>query len=264
MIVLLPVALLPSLAWGLHGRLRPRSTTPRAGRPCGAEVDRATAARPGAVAVFPFTYYRRFAWNGDRVVLDPVPRLLDADVVANDDLPLPNGWSRGEDPRAARIRAGLDRGDDLAPCARRRGRPLGRGGSVDQPDIDGQRARLRDLPPLLWRGRRPGTAPGARRDRCRRPHRPPPVGHRRSAASPCWPRPAPSCCPGCAAAARLQPATTPGTDGGLAWRSAGTPASLLVPIVLSALVGLDRRRGGVIRDRVRGHRQAGGPGRPSR
>ena len=132
-----------------------------------------TEVRPGAVAVFPFTYYRRYAWNGDRVVLDPVPRLLDADVVANDDLPLQNGVVAGEDPRAARIRAGLDRGDDLA-------RVLAGEGvryvvvELDQPDIDSQRSRLRDLP-VLWRAgdlallRVPGATVPA-------PHRPPPVG----------------------------------------------------------------------------------------
>jgi hypothetical protein len=171
-IVLLPVALLPSLAWGLQGRLEPVAY-PASWPALRAEVDRVTEVRPGAVAVFPFTYYRRYAWNGDRVVLDPVPRLLDGDVVANDDLPLSGGVVAGEDPRAARIRAGLDRGDDVATVL------AGEGvryvvAELDQPDIDGQQAQLRDLP-LLWRAgelallRVPGPAAPA-------PHRPPPLG----------------------------------------------------------------------------------------
>jgi hypothetical protein len=171
-IVLLPVAVLPSLAWGLHGRLQPVDY-PASWPALRAEVDRVTEVTPGAVAVFPFTYYRRYAWNGDRVVLDPVPRLLDSDVIANDDLPLSAGLVAGEDPRAARVRAGLDRGDDLA------GVLAGEGvryvvAELDQPDIGGQRARLRDLP-VVWRAgdlellRVPGAAVPA-------PHRPPPVG----------------------------------------------------------------------------------------
>lgn len=58
---------------------------------------------PGGVAVFPWTQYRRFGWNDDRISLDPWNRLLDRDVVVNDDLPLTSGTVRGEDEVAARV-----------------------------------------------------------------------------------------------------------------------------------------------------------------
>jgi hypothetical protein len=171
-LVLLPAAVLPSLAWGLHGRLEP-VTYPPSWSALRVEVERATSSAPGAVAVFPFTYYRRYAWNGDRVVLDPVPRLLDADVVANDDLPLTGRTIEGEDPRAARIRAGLANGHDLADvlAAEDVGYVVE---ELDQPDLGGQRARLRALP-LVWSDgdvalRRVPGGGGAP------PQRPPPVG----------------------------------------------------------------------------------------
>ena len=221
-IVLLPVALLPSLAWGVHGRLQPVDY-PATWPALRAEVDRATEARPGAVAVFPFTYYRRYAWNGDRVVLDPVPRLLDADVVANDDLPLQNGVVARRGPAGRADPRGLSTGAATWPaCSPARASATSwRSSTSPTPTANGPGC---GTCPCVWRAgdlallRVPGATVPA-------PHRPPPVGSS-SVASPCWPRPAPSCCPGCAAAARLRPTRHPATDGGLAWRSAGTPASL--------------------------------------
>jgi hypothetical protein len=114
---LLPVLVLPSLAWGASGRLAavhyPASWM---------ELRTATAAAPaGDVAVLPWRLYRRFDWNGDRVLLDPMPRLLPKQVVTNDDLPLSTVTVRGEDPRAARITAGLDSGADLVGLLRAQG-----------------------------------------------------------------------------------------------------------------------------------------------
>jgi hypothetical protein len=65
------------------------------------------AAPAGDVAVLPWTAYRRFAWNDDRVSLDPWNRLLDRRVVVNDDLPLSSVTVEGEDPVAATIEAAL-------------------------------------------------------------------------------------------------------------------------------------------------------------
>jgi len=97
----LPVLVLPSLAGGVSGRLAavryPQSWT---------DLRTEVAAAPaGDVAVLPWRLYRRFAWNGDRVLLDPLPRLLPRAV-------------RGENPRAAGITAGLDRGGDLVGLLR--------------------------------------------------------------------------------------------------------------------------------------------------
>jgi len=111
---LLPVLVLPSLAAGAGGRLAgvhyPASWT---------ELRAAVAAAPpGDVAALPWGPYRRFGWNGDRVLLDPLPRLLPRPVAVDDDLPLSTGTVRGEDPRAAQITAGLQRGADLAGLLR--------------------------------------------------------------------------------------------------------------------------------------------------
>ncbi|MGZ4616989.1 MAG: hypothetical protein ACXV4A_15680 [Actinomycetes bacterium] len=147
LLLLLPIAVLPSLAWGAHGRLEPVAY-PVAWQSLRAEVNAATRQHPGSVAVFPFTYYRRYAWNRDRVVLDPMARFLDADVVENDDLPLTGRVVRGEDQRAARIRAGLSRDEPIATvlAAEHVGYVVDQ---LDQPDVGGTRARLRELP-LLW------------------------------------------------------------------------------------------------------------------
>lgn len=80
------------------------------------------SAAPGGVAVFPWTQYRRFGWNDDRVSLDPWNRLLDRRVVVNDDLPLAAQEVEGEDPVAEDIaRAVDDESADLAAVLSRHG-----------------------------------------------------------------------------------------------------------------------------------------------
>jgi hypothetical protein len=105
---LVPVLTLPSLAAGAGGRLGgvhyPASWL--------GLRDAVAGSPPGDVAVFPWALYRRFGWDGDRVLLDPLPRLLPRRVVVNDDLPLSTVTVRGENQRAAAITAGLARGDD--------------------------------------------------------------------------------------------------------------------------------------------------------
>jgi len=102
--VALPVATLPSLAWGAGGRLAP------AAYPAAWGAARAALAAdpvPGAVVVLPWGAYRRFAWNGFRVVLDPAQRISGRPVVQADDLTLRRVRVAGEDPRAARVAAAL-------------------------------------------------------------------------------------------------------------------------------------------------------------
>ncbi|UUI67404.1 hypothetical protein NP095_09295 [Aeromicrobium duanguangcaii] len=79
-------------------------------------AERLEDAEPGAVAVLPWTQYRRYDWNDDRVVLDPWQRLLSRDVRVNDALPLKDTWVAGEDPRAAEVTRALGApdGDVLA------------------------------------------------------------------------------------------------------------------------------------------------------
>lgn len=166
-----PLVLLPSLAWGVHGRLDPAGYPPE-----WPALRAAVAARvqPGqAVAVLPFTYYRRFGWNHDRVVLDPLPRWLPARVLVNDDLPLSAGPVRGEDPAAARVRAALAHGDPLGPALAAE-HVAWVVDERDQPDPHGDRAALAGLPVVWSRGSLalhavPGPVAGDRRDQ-------PPVG----------------------------------------------------------------------------------------
>lgn len=109
---LVTVVTLPGLAWGAGGRWGsvdyPVDFT--------FVAERLEQAEPGAVAVLPWTQYRRYGWNDDRVLLDPWPRLLQRDVWANDALPLRDGVVAGEDPRAAEVTRALGApdGDVLA------------------------------------------------------------------------------------------------------------------------------------------------------
>ena len=144
-----PLVLLPSLAWGVHDRLTPADYPPewQAMR----DVVSARLVPGESVAVLPFTLYRRFSWNNDGVVLDPMPRWLDAPVIVNDDLPLSSGTVRGEDGSAARIRAVLRDGGPLGPAlaAEHVAYVVD---ERDQPDPDGDRGALTDLPIVWQRG----------------------------------------------------------------------------------------------------------------
>jgi hypothetical protein len=81
----LPVVVLPSLAWGIGGRLVPVDYPADFARVRQVlENDH----RPGGVAVLPFATYRRFLWNGGRTSLDPLPRWLDGTVVTSSALPV--------------------------------------------------------------------------------------------------------------------------------------------------------------------------------
>jgi hypothetical protein len=108
-LALVPVVALPTLAWGVHGRLG-SVDYPAEWTEVAALVGRAAE---GDVASFPWSYYRRLGWNDDRVVLDPMPRLLPRVVVVNDDLPLTDLVVLGEDARSDRVTAALASGTDL-------------------------------------------------------------------------------------------------------------------------------------------------------
>jgi hypothetical protein len=115
-LALLPVALLPGLAWGAAGRLRPVTFPPDWAR---ARTALASDPVAGAVVVLPWGPYRQFSWNGYRVALDPVQRITDREVIMNDDLPLRDRVVHGEDPRARSVAALLPGDGGLtAPLAR--------------------------------------------------------------------------------------------------------------------------------------------------
>lgn len=109
-LAVVPIVTLPGLAWGVAGRLAV-ATYPRdwfAVRDAIAASDTA-----GDVAVLPWYLYRRFPWNGDRVVLDPAQRFFPGVAVVNDDLPLTSGTIHGEDPRATAVGSALAHGAPL-------------------------------------------------------------------------------------------------------------------------------------------------------
>ncbi|MFC4011457.1 hypothetical protein ACFOY2_29800 [Nonomuraea purpurea] len=101
--VLVPVAVLPTMAWGALGTLGSVSYP-----------ESWTAAReaikgdpePGDVLVLPFEAYRRFPWNGGRPVLDPAQRFFAVPgrrVVANDAVRVGDMVVKSEDSRALAV-----------------------------------------------------------------------------------------------------------------------------------------------------------------
>ncbi|WP_143591057.1 hypothetical protein [Thermoactinospora rubra] len=104
-----PPAVLPTLAWGAFGAL---AAVPY---PDGWHAARAVLAadrEPGDVLVLPFESYRRFPWNGMRAVLDPAQRFFAVpgrEVVVNDAVRVGGIVVASEDPRARRV-GGLLRG----------------------------------------------------------------------------------------------------------------------------------------------------------
>jgi hypothetical protein len=109
-----PVATLPGMAWGKLGDWR-AVQYPTSYLEAATSLDHAPE---GSVAVFPWGLYRKYAWNGERVTLDPWQRLVQRRVLVNDDLPLSGQVVRGESGDAATIRTANARGEDLAPVLR--------------------------------------------------------------------------------------------------------------------------------------------------
>jgi hypothetical protein len=113
--LVLPIATLPDLAWGLGGRLEP-AAYPSSWSDARAQIARSDA--PGDVLALPFSAYRRPAWNHDDPVLDPAGRYFDRTTVVNDELIVSGRTIAGEDPRAARagrvLRSGTDVPERLA------------------------------------------------------------------------------------------------------------------------------------------------------
>jgi hypothetical protein len=92
-----PLVLLPGLAWGAHGRLRPvqyPSDWLQARRVI--DADQA----PGSVLLLPWAAYRRFGWNGGEAVLDPWPKMLARRVIWDDGVQVGSITIPPEDPAA--------------------------------------------------------------------------------------------------------------------------------------------------------------------
>ncbi|MBL6278810.1 hypothetical protein JMF97_21865 [Micromonospora fiedleri] len=111
---LLPVAVLPDLAFGGVGRLRPVAWPAD-----WAVVARLVQERPGEVISLPFQEYQSYSWNNGQVVIDPAPRYLGVPVLIDDTLRVDGTAVAGEDPQAARVRDLLDAGEPVATAGPR-------------------------------------------------------------------------------------------------------------------------------------------------
>jgi hypothetical protein len=95
-----PVLLLPGLAWGAAGGLRP-VWYPAGWLAAARVIDDSQAHRD--VLLLPWAAYRRPAWNGGRAMLDPWPRLVSRTVIWNDGPQVGGVRLRADDPAARRL-----------------------------------------------------------------------------------------------------------------------------------------------------------------
>ena len=116
--LLAPVLLLPGLAWGAAGRLRPAWYP--AGWLAAARIIDASPAR-GDVLLLPWATYRTPSWNHGEVVLDPWPRLLSRPVIWNDGTRVGNVTLAPDDPRALRLNDVIGGGGPLTAVLRAAG-----------------------------------------------------------------------------------------------------------------------------------------------
>ena len=98
--LLAPVLLLPGLAWGAAGRLRP-AAYPAGWLTAARLIDASPAG--GAVLILPWETYRTPYWNHGEVVLDPWSRLLSRPVIWNDGTRVGDVELAPDDPRARRL-----------------------------------------------------------------------------------------------------------------------------------------------------------------
>jgi len=107
------LAVLPDLAWGVGGQLRPVHY-PRGW----AQTAQRINADPQTVAVLPAESMRRFEWSGPAPVLDPLPRWIRADVLSTGDLLVGGRTVAGEGDRAREVQRLLESGPEPAALAR--------------------------------------------------------------------------------------------------------------------------------------------------
>ncbi|KQZ69959.1 hypothetical protein [Nocardioides sp. Root151] len=109
-LALVPVATLPSMAWGLSGDLEPVAY-PQDWTEVANDWPAADASG-GAVVVLPWHGgYRGFEWNGLRAMLDPAPRFFPGDVLIDDRHYLGSGVLDSEDDRLASVATALESPD---------------------------------------------------------------------------------------------------------------------------------------------------------
>ncbi len=118
--VVTPLLLLPSLAWGLSGHMRPVAY-PDEWHQVARQMEAAGAASD-RVAVLPWSAYVRYPWNDDRAALDPAIRYFPGKVITSDDLVLGDDTVvRGDSSTARAIGRAVERGTSLGPVLRANG-----------------------------------------------------------------------------------------------------------------------------------------------
>jgi hypothetical protein len=102
--ILAPVLLLPGLAWGAAGRLRP-AWYPAGWLAAARAVDASPV--PGRVLLLPWETYRTFGWNHGEVVLDPWTRLLSRPLIWDDGTRVGNLELAPDEPAARGLDAAI-------------------------------------------------------------------------------------------------------------------------------------------------------------
>ncbi len=114
LLVVAPILLLPSLAWGSLGSLD-TSTYPDDWQ---AVADHLDDNGPGRSIVLPWAgSYRGFEWNDRRAVLDPAPRFMPGEVLIDDRLFVDGSTIPSEDPLVGEVSDALE-SDDPASALR--------------------------------------------------------------------------------------------------------------------------------------------------
>jgi hypothetical protein len=116
--LLVPVLLLPGLAWGAAGRLRP-AWYPASWLAAARTVDASPA--PGRVLLLPWATYRTPPWNHGEVVLDPWTRLLSRPLIWNDGTQVGPVALTPDDPRARSLDDAIDGNGPLTATLRAAG-----------------------------------------------------------------------------------------------------------------------------------------------
>jgi hypothetical protein len=108
--LLAPVILLPGLAWGAAGRLRPVQY-PTEWLAAAATIDQSPVR--GAVLLLPWATYRTPSWNHGETVLDPWTLLLSRQVIWNDGTAVGGVALAPDDPAARRLQPVIEGGGPL-------------------------------------------------------------------------------------------------------------------------------------------------------
>jgi hypothetical protein len=137
LLAVVPVAVLPSMAWGSAGAMG--AVAYPAAWSAARETIRAER-EPGDVLVLPFESYRRFPWNAGRAVLDPAQRYFAVpgrDVVAADTVRVGSMVVESEDNRVSQLERVLEGSSPDLAAAGFRFVVVDAGGAAERERFDG-------------------------------------------------------------------------------------------------------------------------------